>query len=292
MRALPYRSFLALAALAAGGYDAGADRPPGELDRFESEFEKPGRRRPPERRVDRDADADENLYDDLISDCCSDTFGEVLGLMFVEALTSPFWAPAEALGDDFSPMPLRRRPYPLPPEVPAEGEAETAAPPPGAAVAGTVEGSWQRVSERVEAKRIDLRVRTAWRFGFDFSRTGFEEDLKNHTDEMRRTAAHVTVDFARSPQWTFTAGIGFKELDGDRRRDGPDFLYRVEATPGPPWTFDLSTEWASIRGQSVGEIAAGAGAAAGPVRMRAGWRTLFVGGTDLSGPEFGLTAYW
>ncbi|MBI4230353.1 MAG: hypothetical protein HY608_05920, partial [Planctomycetes bacterium] len=222
------------------------------------------------------------VFDAILTDSCND----MCGVLILEGLTAPWWGPAEALEDNpGQPKGLSWRPHP----APGRGYGE---PQNGHLVAGTVGASYQRVSSTIEAHRVEARVRTAWRLGGDFAYTEFDEDLGDSRDVLRMRAGHLTYDFARNDWWTFTSGLGWKTLKGQEINEGIDFTYRAECYPVRPWVFDFTFEAASVSGDLLGEVSLGGGVVLKNLQVRAGYRTLFSDGTDLSGPEAGLVVWY
>ncbi len=232
-----------------------------EIDKKDRPPAKPPEARPAEPRCERESEKDSSELSHP-----SDEFALLL-------LAAPFWVPAAALDDDWASKPLAPYPY-------AQEDRTWAF---------RASFEEERVSGEVRGDHFSLGVRTSSRLGADFSRSHYQEDLETEDDALDLTSAHLTYDIGRSERWTFSTGLGWKEIAGERRRDGVDFVYRVAFLPRKPFILDASVEAAPISGLWLVEYRLGAGIAWRNLELRAGYRALIIGGEDLSGPEIGVS---
>ncbi len=216
------------------------------------------------------------------------TVGHVLsGLLF------PFTLPRFVLGDQNRPFDFYAYPY----EEPGAG-LQRMLPNAGLSqrpVLFRAMTSYQRESSNLDAKRIQLSLRTNWRLDFDVGLTRYTERLDDgRTDQMWQWKAMAAHSFAVSPRTRFSVGAGLRGFSflGGERSTGFAVRYGAELYPVKPLRLWARAELGANSGALSGELDVGAGVMVNRVELFAGYRTVRFVGLNFGGPVVGVAAWF
>jgi hypothetical protein len=251
------------------------------------------------RERDRDDD-DSSIWDDEdhCESCADDSDGDaaLLGLIGL-GVTSPFWAPAMAVGDDYAqPGYFAHYPYEYDvgymlidpveavglegPRVPyswavrARGEAGT----------GFDDLDW--LGGRVQ-------VDTRWRLGLESDFRYVHQDLDAGRDSLWMGDANVLFRFAQSECVQFRTGLGFNWLS-DRVDDnfGFNFTYLADWQPVRPLVFSAELDLGTLGHASVVHVRTTAGVSWGVTEAFVGYDLYDVGSTQIQGLVAGVQLWY
>ena len=255
---------------------------------------------------------------------CDDDFDGAVFFLVLQAMSLPFYLPADAVDDDwartyrFENYPYHRpgrayarvsRPIPPPePTPPAEGGDDLAEPPPSRLFDDEVRYqkvkpdisvrpgyTFERDSDDILAHRAELMVRTNGRWNLDFEVTDYAEDVPGGTDHMQMYNWHVTYSFAVSPRVHFAAGAGGRNLrwEDGAGAGGLDLRYEAEFFPRKPFHFQLIAEGGWVDGEGAWELEGRAGVFVYKrLETFVGWRHFEIVDEALNGPVVGLSLWF
>lgn len=182
---------------------------------------------------------------DTDDSACDDDAGEtVFGKLFFAGVTSPFWAPHQALSDDLSLAGC----FPEHPYDEADGSLLPDKSPRGAHDSLIVlQGQYGDDFDRLIHANGRLLMEHSSRFGIDSEFFYRNEQLPNSHDELWTGDFNVTYRFAQSEHWQFRTGLGANWLTyrGDAE-SGINFTYGADWFPQDPWVFTGVIDWGRI----------------------------------------------
>lgn len=204
-------------------------------------------------------------------------FAEVFGPLVFHALTSPFWGPAAALGDDYGcESYFARFPYDnVPGYMMRDGDQPMSfvSGPPGDDPAlhsydPQANGYWRldpwptrrrRYGVRLSAEyggtfndlhRIGghLLLETTSRLGLDTETSYLEETFPGGaTDQLWLGDCNVTFRFGQSEHMQWRSGLGFNWLDDQADTNfGFNFTYGFDYFPARPWVVSATIDWGTL----------------------------------------------
>lgn len=227
--------------------------------------------------ADSDGDADDELE-------------EQWGKMLMLALSSPWWGPYVALGDDFyDEGEFMVAPYDW--GIPGHLVLGYALQP---TVGYTGRVSFQYGTDFTDLQWSTLRAQydTTSRFGFDTEWTWWVESTRTGSDMLSTGDANLLYRFAQSEQVEFHTGIGLNWLaDGSDGEAGVNFTYSVDVFPVEPWTLSASVDAGTLGDAGYIHGRAGGGAVWGWLEFFAGYEFYRFGDVDLDG-MFAGAALW
>ncbi len=195
-------------------------------------------------------------------DCDDDTTSlyELGGLFAAAAVTSPFWGPHKALGDDFEIDYL----FPRFPYDHGPGYMTFDGWSPGGQEPGSPDLECGMPQERRWAARLStefadsfgdldrigghLLLSTASRWGIDTEMHFLEETLAGGArDELWLGDCNLVYRFAQNEQMQWRTGIGFNWLDDPNETDfGFNFTYGLDWFPAKPWVISATLDWGNL----------------------------------------------
>jgi hypothetical protein len=159
-------------------------------------------------------------------------------------VTSPFWAPYAALGDDFSmSRSFARFPYDdVPGYMTLDGMEHSR---PWAAQFST---DYATGFNDLDSVGGHLVLSTASRFGVDMSARDFQERMPgNARDNLWLGDGNFVFCFARNEQMQWRTGMGINWLNDPRQTDvGFNFTYGFDWFPRKPWGVSTEIDWGNL----------------------------------------------
>ncbi len=253
----------------------------------------------PLRERDRDdCDDGSSIWDDGDEYCeDGDSDGDnALWTLVGLGITSPFWGPALAIGDDYSqPGYFAHYPhqydcgYMLIDPLEAIGMEGPCQPHAWAARArgefGTGLGDIDWIGGRVQ-------VDTRWRLGLETDARYVRENAAAGRDDLWLGDANVLFRFAQSECWQFRTGLGCNFLSDRVGSDfGFNFTYLADWQPVRPLTFAAELDLGTLGNATVVHVRTTAGVAIGVSEVFVGYDLYDVGSTQIQGLVAGVQ-FW
>ncbi len=231
----------------------------GELSEMRKDLHSENRSKPPPSPASRPRDNDEDHHHHSSSSDCSfnddgdDLTGQLLGLGLIGlgvGLAAPFWAPYQALNDDFD----RDVWFPKHPYREVDGALE---------FDESAKGTHQSLIVLQGVYGTDLSdmmffngraiLENSSRFGIDTEVTSRREEVAGgEHDQLWHGDFNVTYRFAQSKHWLFRTGLGLNWL-GDRGHveTGFNFTYGAEWFPADPIVVTGTIDWGRVSGATL-----------------------------------------
>jgi hypothetical protein len=252
---------------------------------------------PPRKRDRRDDDS--SVWDDDCDDYCEDDDGDdnslfvLLGL----AISSPFWGPAAAIGDDYGqPGYFAHYPhqydcgYMLIDPLEALGMEGPAEP---HAWALRARGEFGTGFDDIDWIGGRVQLDTRWRLGLETDFRYALEDLGAGRDDLWLGDANVLFRFAQSEHWQFRTGLGCNYLSDRFDSDfGFNFTYTADWQPVRPLVFAAELDLGFLGHASVVHVRTTAGVAVGVTEAFVGYDLYDVGSTQIQGLVAGVQLWY
>lgn len=180
---------------------------------------------------------------------CDDDGNEFFGKLFFAALTSPFWGPHVALGDDLSTTSyFAEHPYEN-----AKGNMLLEGAARGAHDSQIVlQGQYGDNIGGIRHVNGRLLLEHSSRFGVDTEIFYRNEEIPTGHDELWTGDANLTYRFAQNEHWQFRAGLGMNWLaDRGSSDTGINFTYGMDWFPAEPWRLTGLIDWGRIGDASL-----------------------------------------
>lgn len=227
----------------------------GEFDRIRSEVwdsggeSAPSPARPSRKDVEESEHRGHRSHEDSGSFHLDDDDDGFFGKLFFGALTSPFWGPHVALGDDFS----MTQYFPEHPYENADGSMLADRTPRGAHGSSVVlQGQYGDNFDGIRHANARILMENVTRFGIDSEFNYRNEKLAAGHDELWTGDFNVTYRFAQSEQWQFRSGLGVNWLADHGSADaGFNFTYGTDWFPADPWVVTSVIDWGRIGDASL-----------------------------------------
>ncbi len=227
---------------------------------------------------DRDDDRDDHDHHSYHDDDCdddSDWGGLYLigGYLFVAGVTSPWWGPHVALGDDFAVDAYFPR-FPYDDDVPGymvaadwparslyeKGLYDAAFDPETDHISlDPMLARFKQWSARLRAEYADdsedisrigghLLLSTTSRWGLDMEMNYLQENLPGgRRDQLWNGDCNVIFRFAQSEHMQWRTGLCFNWLDDETTTNfGFNFTYGMDYFPARPWVFSSTLDWGNL----------------------------------------------
>lgn len=251
-------------------------------------------------------DDDSSLLDDDddcedSGDCTQNPLERAAGQMMLYVIGFPFLAPQLIIGDR-DPMrqyDLQAYPYAGQSEGPfrflalnEEGQPYEITP---LQVSLRMAGSYERLGDNLDGRRLRLTLRTNARLGIDAEVTRYTEVLGDEQeDALWHYQGLATVAFAVSPRSQFTFGIGARGihfLEGDTYTHFA-LHYGAELFPVKPFHLWGQGEVSFWTGTWATELEAGLGLLIERMEIFAGYRQFRLMDVKFDGPQIGVMAWF
>lgn len=180
-------------------------------------------------------------HDDCDDD--SNVFGELLGTMFLIAVTTPWTIPIAITADEYAePFAIVPRPYHDAPYAMIRETPEDDLPP----VFGRLQLDFGDDFNDLSRSGVQLLVETPSRWGVDVGWTAWREESATRVDRLNLGDANLVFRFAQNEDLQFRTGIGVNWLDDRAGSElGFNFTHGFDYYPKRPWvissTFDIGT---------------------------------------------------
>lgn len=236
--------------------------------------------------------SDHHGHHDDDDDSLENAIGSALVIMTWYTVTSPFWTPPEALGDDGSITGyFARSPYyeNVPGYMMLEHDIRS------------TPRSWSgraRVEYGSDLDDIDrigghLLLSTSSRLGFDLEWNSFEEKTATGTDQLRLGDVNLIYRFAQSERMQWRTGIGLTWLDDDIDTEyGFNFTYGADWYPCKPVVVSSALDWGTIGEDDRFHIRTSAGIIYYGMELYVGYDFNKIGGIDIYGPMAGVRVWF
>jgi hypothetical protein len=234
----------------------------------------------------------------------------VSGDLFFYGLTSPFWAPHAALGDDleccgfFARFPYDR----VPGYVMKDPWLTPGGDPIGPADSFLADGwptrprtlaarlRFEYADELNDLSRIGghLLLSTASRFGLDTETSYLEEKLPGGGhDELWIGDCNVIYRFAQGERAMFRTGLGFNWLDDPIDTNfGFNFTYGADLFPRRPWVLSATIDWGTLDEAELFRFRATGGVIVHGVEVYTGYEYLDIDRMQTSGIIGGIRIWF
>ncbi len=203
-------------------------------------------------------------------------------------LSSPFWAPRAAIGDDTTDPGYFLR-YPYLHDRDAALVAHQTSPEAHRSWMLRARGEYADDFDSLSRIGGSLLFDTASRWGLDSEFNNFREDLLGSRDSLWSGDANIVYRFAQSEQLQMRTGIGLNWMDDPLDTDfGFNFTYAGDWYPTQPLIISHEIDWGKL-GQATlfhGRITAGVNYHR--LELYTGYDYLDVGQAELSGMVFGM----
>jgi hypothetical protein len=187
-----------------------------------------------------------SAYDPANPECDGgQSFFEATAGLILGGLSSPFWVPPAALGDDYTAFAS----FPRFPYDGVPGYLGTSCVPPRPrAWAGRLSVEYLETFDDLDVIGGRLLVSTASRFGLDTQMDYFRETLRNgRHDQLWTGDCNLVFRFAQCDFAEFRAGLGFNWLSDPVRDDfGFNFTYGADVFPRRPWVISADLDWGTL----------------------------------------------
>ena len=215
------------------------------------------------------------------------SMGEVLGIAALWALSSPYWAPHGALGDDFAvPMYFQDYPYDTCPGALCRV--------PGRFWSGRLRSDYGDDFNDLSRISGHLLLTTSERWGLDTEATRWEERLpEGGVDRLWTGDANIVFRFAQDEQFQFRSGLGFNWLQDRVDTDyGWNFTYGLDFFPCKPWVLSATLDSGRVGETSIFHFRATAGLMVNRVEVYTGYDHFAIGDQEINTLVGGLRVWF
>lgn len=226
-------------------------------------------------------------------DCDDDSsfFADLLGPPILFTVSSPWWLPAAAVGDDYSQTAaFSSYPYADDHSGYLLFDFEEAVQQEGAGFRLSTEyaddfSGLQRIGNR-------LQLDSQSRFGLDTEWNYWREEIATGYDEIWTGDANLVFRFAQSETAQFYTGLGMNWLGGSESDVGFNFTYGFDWFPAKPWVIRSVLDAGTLGSADLYHNKTTVGLCYQHVELYTGYDILHIGDTNLQGFVAGFTLWW
>jgi hypothetical protein len=252
---------------------------------------------PREQRRDRDDCDDDSIWDsDDDCDDCDDGDNGLYALIGL-GITSPFWAPAAMIGDDYAqPGYFAHYPhqydcgYMLIDPVEAVGLDGPCEP---YSLAARFRGEVGTAFDDLDWIGGRVQLDTRWRLGLESDFRYICEDSDAGRDDLWLGDANALFRFAQSEHWQFRTGLGMSFLSDRLGSDfGFNFTYQADWQPVRPLVFAAELDLGWLGEASLVHVRTTGGIALGVSEFFVGYDLYDIGATQIQGLVAGVQVWY
>ena len=207
---------------------------------------------------------------------------EIGSIVVTGIVTSPFWVPAIALGDDYELAAwFPDAPYD---DVPGALVIESPLPANTSDWTAHLRGEYSNDFDKLNRAGSSLLLEHSSRFGIDTSWDyRYHDPLVGH-DDLWTGDFNIVYRFAQSERVQFRSGLGFNWLSDEIDTDiGFNFTYGADFFPAEPWVISAVIDWGRLGKASLFHGRVTVGLVLDRFEIYTGFDYYDVGGTQLNG---------
>jgi hypothetical protein len=207
---------------------------------------------------------------------------EIGSIVVTGIVTSPYWIPAVALGDDYELAAWF-------PDAPYEGVAgalviDSPLPENSSDWIARLRGEYSNDFDNLNRAGSSLLLEHSSRFGIDTSWDYRYQDLLVGHDDLWTGDFNIVYRFAQSERVQFRSGLGFNWLSDEIDTDfGFNFTYGADFFPAEPWVVSAVIDWGRLGNASLFHGRVTVGVVLDRFEIYTGYDYYDVGGTPLEG---------
>ncbi|MCA8993652.1 MAG: hypothetical protein KDA88_16810 [Planctomycetaceae bacterium] len=214
-------------------------------------------------------------------------FADIFGPPILFTITSPWWGPAAAIGDEYEDeADFLTYPY----EFDRPGLLVIESAPPSDFDSWSMRVSTEYSTNFSDLHRIGERIQldTSSRFGFDAEFSEWFEETSLGTENLLTGDANLVFRFAQSENMEWHTGLGMNWLDSpDQGEVGFNFTYGVRYFPTQPVILETTIDWGRLGDTSLFHLHSSAGVNYRNFEVFTGYDYMRIGHQDFHGPLIG-----